>query len=176
MNENKERVHSEDEELDDNEDTLKDKYLTFRLGDEDYGIDISYVTEIIGLQKITEVPDMPQFVRGVINLRGRVIPVIDIRSRFQMDERKYDDRTCVIVVNINNTDVGLVVDIVNEVISIPENNISPPPSVHKGSASRFVRAMGRVNDAIKILLDMDKLLFDEEITQLDATSSHGKQM
>ena len=88
------------------EDTQKDKYLTFHLAGEDYGIEIRYVIEIIGIQKITEVPDMPAFIRGVINLRGKVIPVMDVRARFNIEDRAYDDRTCIIVVNLDETEVG----------------------------------------------------------------------
>ncbi|MGL6193770.1 MAG: chemotaxis protein CheW, partial [Thermoguttaceae bacterium] len=107
-----------------NEDTLKNMYLTFRLGNEDYGIEIRYVTEIVGMQKITEVPDMPPFVKGVVNLRGQVIPVLDMRLRFNMESRNYDERTCIIVVNINGAQVGLVVDTVNEVRNIDDELIS----------------------------------------------------
>ena len=139
-----------DEVLDDNlyddedEDTLKDMYLTFRLGSEDYGLEIRYVTEIVGIQKITEVPDMPDFVKGVVNLRGQVIPVIDVRLRFHMQARDYDERTCVIVVNIDTVQVGLVVDTVNEVRSIPEDCICPAPKVATAASSRYIRGMGKV--------------------------------
>ncbi|HKL27331.1 MAG TPA: chemotaxis protein CheW, partial [Desulfuromonadales bacterium] len=104
-----------DEFYEGDEDTQKGKYLTFHLGKEDFGIEIRHVTEIIGIQKITEVPDMPDFVRGVINLRGQVIPVMDVRTRFRMQHRDYDERTCIVVVNVAEKTVGLVVDKVNEV-------------------------------------------------------------
>src|SRR5689334_21386438 len=83
------------------EDTQKDKFLTFHLGDEDYGIEIRHVTEIIGIQKITVIPEMPAYIKGVINLRGKIIPVMDVRLRFKLDARAYDERTCVVVVNID---------------------------------------------------------------------------
>ncbi len=150
---------------DQNEDAQKDRYLTFRLGDEDYGIPIAHVTEIIGVQKITNVPDMPDFVKGVINLRGRVIPVVDVRTRFQMQAQEYTDRTCVIVVNIQGMAVGLVVDTVKEVISIPEAQISEPPKMNR-AGGRYLHGLGRVGDEVKILLDIDRLLHDEEIDQL----------
>jgi len=149
-----------------NEDTQKDKYLTFQLGDEDYGIEIRHVTEIIGIQKITEVPDMPDFVKGVINLRGQVIPVMDVRTRFHMTPRDYDDRTCVIVVRINDSAIGLVVDTVNEVADIPEEAVSPPPMVSKGEGSRYLQGMGKIGDEVKILLDVNRLLHDEALVQL----------
>ncbi|MCK5232258.1 MAG: purine-binding chemotaxis protein CheW, partial [Desulfobulbaceae bacterium] len=90
----------------DDEDTQKDKFLTFQVGTEEFGISIRHVTEIIGLQKITDVPDMPGFIKGVINLRGKVIPVMDVRSRFKLESREYDDRTCIVVVDIKDKSVG----------------------------------------------------------------------
>jgi len=157
-----------DDEYDDfeEEDAMSNRYLTFHLGNEDYGIEIQYVTEIVGIQHVTEVPDMPEFVCGVINLRGRVIPLIDVRARFHMEAREYDDRTCVIVVNINENSIGLVVDMVNEVLDIPEENVSPPPKVSQGSSSRYLKGMGKVGDEVKILLDVQRLLFNEELEQL----------
>jgi purine-binding chemotaxis protein CheW len=150
----------------DNEDTQKDKYLTFHLAGEDYGIEIRFVIEIIGIQKITDVPDMPDFIRGVINLRGKVIPVMDVRARFRMQAREYDDRTCIIVVNIDGTEVGLVVDEVSEVADIPAKNVEPPPRTGKSTGSRYIQGMGKIGDDVKILLDVQKLLFDEEMNRL----------
>lgn len=159
-----------DEELldEDSEDTQKDRYLTFRLGEEDYGIEIIHVIEIVGIQKITEVPDMPDFVLGVINLRGQVIPVIDVRRRFHMEPRAFDDRTCVIVIKVNETSIGLVVDTVSEVREIPEDNVSPPPKLAPEASRRYILGLGKVGDEVKILLDATKLLFDEQLEQLEA--------
>ena len=156
----------DDDLYDEDEDTQKDKYLTFHLAGEDYGIDIAFVTEIIGIQKITEVPDMPEFIRGVINLRGKVIPVMDVRLRFNLKERDYDERTCIVVVDIDNTAVGLVVDEVSEVADIPEKDVEPPPQTGKGQRSRYLKGMGKMDEAVKILLDVEKLLHDEELEQL----------
>jgi len=161
-----EELEFDDDDLYDDEDTQKDKYLTFHLAGEDYGIDIAFVTEIIGIQKITEVPDMPTFVKGVINLRGKVIPVMDVRCRFKMEERAYDERTCIIVVDINETAVGLLVDKVNEVADIPEQDVEPPPKTAKGVSSRFIKGLGKIGKEVKILLKVDKLLFDEELLML----------
>ncbi|MFC1513125.1 chemotaxis protein CheW [Thermodesulfobacteriota bacterium] len=161
-----EQVVDMEDDLYDDEDTMKDKYLTFHLAGEDYGIDIAFVTEIIGIQKITEVPDMPNFVKGVINLRGKVIPVMDVRLRFHLDERDYDERTCIVVVDINTTAVGLVVDQVNEVADIPEADVEPPPRTTKGTSSRYLKGMGKVDDEVRILLNVDKLLYDEELEQI----------
>lgn len=149
-----------------NEDTQKDKYLTFHLAEEDYGIEIRYVMEIIGIQKITEVPDMPMFVKGVINLRGKVIPVMDVRLRFSMEGRNYDDRTCIVVVRIDDHEVGLVVDEVSEVADIPETSVEPPPRASRAGGSDYIQGIGKINEEVKILLNVNKLLFDEEMEQM----------
>lgn len=150
----------------DDEDTQKDKYLTFHLAGEDYGIEIQYVIEIIGIQNITDVPDMPAFIRGVINLRGKVVPIMDVRARFGIEDRAYDDRTCIIVVNIDTTEVGLVVDEVSEVADIPESNVEPAPRTSKNSEDSYIQGMGRINKDVKILLDVHKLLFSGEMQEL----------
>jgi purine-binding chemotaxis protein CheW len=149
-----------DEEED--EDTQEDKFLTFILDKEEYGIEIRHVTEIIGIQNITDVPDMPSYVKGVINLRGKVIPVMDVRLRFGIEERPYDDRTCIVVINIDNQAVGLIVDRVSEVLDIPKDDVEPPPRVSKGAGSRFIQGMGKIGDQVKILLNAPQLLFEEE--------------
>lgn len=149
---------AEEDDLWDDEDTQKDKYLIFHLAGEDYGVDIAYVTEIIGIQKITEVPDMPRFVKGVINLRGQVIPVMDVRERFGFALKEYNERTCIIVVDMKDMAVGLVVDQVQEVLDIPEENIEPPPSTGKNDRSAYVSGMGKIGDDVKILLDCKYLL------------------
>jgi len=150
------------------EDTLKDKYLTFHLAGEDYGLEIRYVTEIVSIQKITDVPDLPPFVKGVINLRGQVIPVLDLRLRFGMEPREYDERTCVIITRLAESSVGLVVDTVNEVHDIPPQNIAAPPAVRKGGAARFVQGFGRVGDKVEILLNAHQLLGEEELDALES--------
>lgn len=154
-----------DEEED--EDTLKDRYLTFHLGGEDYGLEIRHVTEIISIQKITDVPDLPDFIKGVINLRGQVIPTLDLRLRFGLPPKDYDERTCVIITKMNDIPVGVIVDTVNEVMNIPPENISPPPSVQKGVAHRFIEGLGRVGDSVKIILNAEKLLHDDELEALE---------
>ncbi len=149
-----------------NEDTLKNMYLTFRLGKEDYGIEIRYVTEIVGMQKITEVPDMPVFVKGVVNLRGQVIPVLDMRLRFNMESRDYDERTCIIVVNIGGSQVGLVVDTVNEVRNIDDDQISPPPKTAGADSAQYIQGMGKVGEEVIILLEGQRLLRDADVAAL----------
>ena len=150
----------------DDEDTQKDKFLTFQVGTEEFGISIRHVTEIIGLQKITDVPDMPDFIKGVINLRGKVIPVMDVRSRFKLESREYDDRTCIVVVNIKDKSVGLVVDRVSEVADIPESRIEPPAQIGSGTASRYIQGMGKIGEEVKILLDVDRLLYEDELESM----------
>jgi purine-binding chemotaxis protein CheW len=149
-----------------NEDTLKNMYLTFRLGKEDYGIEIRYVTEIVGMQKITEVPDMPVYVKGVVNLRGQVIPVLDMRLRFNMESRDYDERTCIVVVNIGGAQVGLVVDTVNEVRNIDDNQISPPPKAAGADSARYIQGMGKVGEDVIVLLEGQRLLHENEASTL----------
>ena len=154
------------------EDTQEGKILTFSLGNEEFGIEIRYVTEIIRIQKVTDLPDMPPYVKGVINLRGKVIPVLDVRLRFGLQERDYDERTCIVVVTINDMAVGLIVDSVSEVIDIPEENIEPAPKVKKGEASRFISGLGKVKEDVKILLDIKHLLFDSNLEQLNEAAGN----
>ncbi len=153
------------EELD--EDTLKDRYLTFHLGKESYGLEIRHVTEIIVLQEITKVPDLPEFIIGVVNLRGHVISVMDMRKRFHLESREYDDRTCIVVVNLKDITMGLLVDTVNEVLSIPEEQVDPPPKTHSGIKSSYIMGMGKVEKQVKILLDIEQILQAEELEQIE---------
>lgn len=105
------------------EDTQSGKYLTFPLGNEVFGIEIKYITEIIGIQTITIVPEVPKYVKGIINLRGKIIPVVDVRLKFNKEEAEYNDRTCIIVIDIKDITIGLIVDCVSEVVDITDENI-----------------------------------------------------
>lgn len=145
----------------DDEDTQKDKYLTFFIGNEEYGMGIRHVIEVIGMQKITPVPEMPGYLKGVINLRGQVIPVTDVRMRFGLEEKIYTERTCIIVVNVRESFVGLVVDSVSDVLDIPEDRMEPVPRVNQRETNRYIEGMGRVGDDVKIIVDVQRLLFDE---------------
>ncbi len=147
------------------EDTQKDRYLTFLIGSECYGIEIRYVTEIIGIQAITAIPELPEYVRGIINLRGKIIPVIDVRTRFKKEAREYNDRTCVIVVDIKEVSIGLIVDSVAEVLTIPEQDIVDPPQVNRMN-NRYIRKIGKVGNAVKLLLDCEKLLSETELEDI----------
>lgn len=167
-----ERTRADDEFYDDDDvDSQKDLYLTFKVGNEEYGIEILHVIEIVVPQKITEVPDTQDYVRGVINLRGMIVPLIDVRTRFKLDKKDFDERTCFVVVDMNTVTVGLVVDSVSDVLSILPENIAPPPRVQKGASGRFIKGMGKVDDEVKILLDLEKMLTEEEIDQLTAVKA-----
>ena len=138
------------------------KYLTFALGSERYGLEILKVQEIIGVIKITKVPRAPHFMKGVINLRGKIIPVVDLRLRFDMEEREYDKKTCVIVVNATFGDqviaVGVVVDTVLEVTNFDENSIQPTPEYGGSVDTKFIIALGKVAENVIILIDIDQVL------------------
>ncbi len=152
----------EQDQLELEEDTQKGRFLTFRMGNEMYGIEISYVTEIIGIQPITEVPELPEYVKGIINLRGKIIPVMDVRLRFKRPFQEYNDRTCIIVIDTNEISIGLIVDSVSEVLIIRDEEIVPPPDINKGGHN-YIKAIGKVGSDVKLLLDCEKLLNDEEI-------------
>ena len=147
------------------EDTLKGKYLIFSMGNELYGMEIRYITEIIGIQPITVVPEMPGYVKGITNLRGKIIPVMDARLRFKKEVREYDDRTCIIVIDTNDVSIGLIVDSVSEVISMRDEDIAPPPEITKGG-HQYIKGIGKAGDTVKLLLDCQKLLTDEALDTL----------
>lgn len=149
------------------EDTQKDKFLTFNMENEVYGIEIKYVTEIIGIQPVTEVPELPDYIKGIINLRGKIIPVMDVRLRFKKPYLNYNDRTCIIVVDVNEISIGLIVDSVCEVINIPEQNIVAPPSSLTGFNNRYLNGIGKVGNEVKLLLDCNRLLNDETYNELN---------
>jgi len=149
------------------EDTQKGKFLTFMMGKEEYGIEIRYVTEIIGgIQSITEIPEVPYYIKGIINLRGKIIPVMDINLRFNKKARQYDDRTCIIVVDINDLSVGLIVDNVTEVLNINDEEIVDPPDGRAGFQQKYIHGIGKVGNAVKLLLDCEKLLGHDDLNKL----------
>jgi purine-binding chemotaxis protein CheW len=148
------------------EDTLKGKFLTFPLGVENYGIEIKYVTEIVGIQAITPIPEIPEYVKGIINLRGRIIPVMDVRVRFKKEAIEYNDRTCIVVIEIKEVTIGLIVDCVSEVISIPDENIVAPPQINKNFHNKFIESIAKVGNEVKLILDCDRLLNEEDLAEL----------
>ncbi len=149
--------------------SLKGKYLTFFIGKEMYGIDISYVTEIVGIQEITKMPDMPDYIKGIINLRGIIVPLIDIRLRFSMEEKEYDDRTCIVVVDFAGTSIGLIVDSVSEVIDLSETSIVDLPHNSIGLSNRYIKNIGKLDSNVILLIDCEKLLTDDEFEDISET-------
>ena len=147
------------------------KYLTFALAQEEYGIGILKVKEIIGIMAITTVPRTPEYVKGVINLRGKVIPVVDLRSKFGMEVAAYTERTCIIVVEVSSGQqkilMGSVVDSVSEVLNIKAGEIEAVPNFGSSLDTDYILGMAKTNGGVKILLDIDKVLSREEISALD---------
>jgi purine-binding chemotaxis protein CheW len=146
------------------------KYLTFALAGEEYGIDILKVKEIIGSMPITTIPQMPDFVKGVINLRDKVIPVVDLRLKFELESIDYTNRTCIIVVEVTKADgnvlVGIVVDSVSEVLNIDAEDIEGVPIIDEAIKIKYVLGMAKIKDGVKILIDVDKILSNEELVEL----------
>ncbi len=153
---------------------LAGKYLTFKLGDESYGLGILKVQEIIGIMAITHVPRTPGFVRGVINLRGRVIPVVDLRLKFEMPSQSDTERTCVIVVQVARQGVhvtmGLIVDEVSEVLDVHAEQIEPAPSFGASVDTDFILGMGKVGGKVIVLLDVDRVLSGDEVNVLSESA------
>lgn len=134
--------------------------LLFSVDNNVYGIEIQYITEIIGIQPITIVPKVPNYIKGVINIRGKVIPVMNVRKRFDKEEIPYDERTCIIVVEWDGTAVGLIVDRVREVLGVNPVEISAPPDYKKVNSNRYIRNIINSNGEIKLLLDIQKLIIE----------------
>lgn len=150
------------------EDTQRGRFLTFTLESEIYGIEIKYVTEIIGIQSITKVPEVPTYVKGIINLRGKIIPVIDVRLKFGKESMEYDDRTCIVVIDIGEVSVGLIVDNVDEVLTIEEEDIAAPPASRTGFENRYIKGIGKAGGRVQLLLDCEKLLKSEEMELMES--------
>jgi len=157
---------------------LAGKYLTFRLAVEEYGLEILKVREIIGLMDITSVPRTPEYIRGVINLRGKVIPVLDLKTKFNMGVTEETDETCIVVVEVagkNNTStqMGALVDAVSEVLDIQEQQIEDAPAFGTGVDTRFILGMGKVDNEVKILLDIDEVLTTADLSMIEGMSNRG---
>ena len=146
------------------------KYLTFFLSGEEYGLEILKVSEIIGMQSITRVPRTPAFVRGVINLRGKVIPITDLRIKFGMDAST-EDESCIIVVQLRDVQTGIVVDKVSEVVALAESEIADSPDFANGVQTDLLLGIGKAGDRVKLLLDIDKVLAAHEAVQLAESTS-----
>ncbi|MCI8770393.1 MAG: purine-binding chemotaxis protein CheW [Lachnospiraceae bacterium] len=147
----------------------KKQFMTFRCCNEIYGISLKNVNEIIGLTQYTSIPETEDYIKGLINLRGKVIPVIDVRIRFGKEPLEYNDRTSVIVIQVRETIIGLIVDGIEGVADIREDEILPPPSVNnmKIQSQKYVYGIGKVNSEVRLLLDPDKLIHDTEEEEFD---------
>lgn len=152
----------------------ENKYLTFWTDNELFGIPISDVVQIISMQGITPLPDFPEYAKGVINLRGDIIPVIDIRIRFGKPEVDYTDNTCIIVTNIEDSFMGFIVDAVDEVTDLDEDSISPPPKVSKDITNRYLTGIGQIGDKVVLLLDVAKILSEDEMAEVHETAAQSE--
>lgn len=147
------------------------KYLTFVLADEQYGLEILKVREIIGVMDITSVPQTPQYVKGVINLRGKVIPVIDLRLKFGMEELEHTEETCIIVVQVGDVEMSVIVDMVSEVLDIDEDSIEDAPEFGVHVDTDFILGMGKTGQQVTILLNIDKVLTADELAVVNASAT-----
>lgn len=143
--------------------TVAGKFLTFFLGGEEYGLEILKVQEIIGMLAVTPVPRTPEYIRGVVNLRGKVIPVVDLRAKFEMPMVAQTEETCIIVVETHGAKIGTVVDKVSEVLDIAADDIEPSPSLGASVRTDFILGIGKANGRVRLLLDIDKVLSSAEL-------------
>lgn len=141
--------------------------VSFKIANEEFGVDILNVQEINKMTQITKVPNAPAFVEGVINLRGRVIPIIDLRTRLQLDKKEHDKDTRIIVVDIDKSTVGFIVDAVNEVLRIPVSITEAPPEIVSGIDSEFIKSVGKLEDRLLILIDLNKVLSNADKKELN---------
>jgi len=143
------------------------KYLTFELNEEEYGLEILKVQEIIGMMNVTHVPRMPEYVKGVINLRGKIIPIIDLRMKFEMQAQEYNERTCIVEVQVQshgqNVIMGVIVDRVSEVLDIADKQIEETPAFGANVNTEFITGMGKVGQRVVMLLDIDKVFSYDEM-------------
>ena len=156
------------------EDTIENMYLTFQVAQETYAVNIASVTEIVGMQRISEIPDVPPYIKGAMNLRGKVIPVMDQRLRFGLPAREYGDRTTIIVLDLAGVPTGLVVDEVTDVLTIAKENIDPPPHWLGNGDKGIVQGLGKMNGTVSIILDVPQLVTDKQLRMDVSTSANGK--
>lgn len=142
--------------------------VSFKIGNEEFGVDILNVQEINKMTQITRVPNAPDFVEGVINLRGRIIPVIDLRTRLKLDKKEHDKDTRIIVVEISNKTVGFIVDAVKEVLRVPVSITEAPPEIVTGIDSEFIKSVGKLDDRLLILIDLNKIITNVEKQELES--------
>ena len=145
--------------------------VTFRLGSGEYAIDIMQAKEIIKMEKITLIPNAPDFVEGVINLRGNIIPIIDLKKRFNLEETEGDKNTGIIIVKIEDVDMGIIIDSISKVVSISNSDIQPPPPMLSGIGQKYIKGVGKLEDKLLVVLDLEKLFTtDEEDEEISADS------
>ena len=144
------------------EDSQKDKYLSFKIGKESYAVDIANVTEIVGMQEITPLPDSPDYLKGIIDLRGSIYPVVDVRLLFGMEANAYNNRTCIIILSLEESQMGLIVDEVSDVLNIIEENLAPPPRTHSKNKG-FIKGIGKIGDKVIIIIDSRKFFSESNI-------------
>jgi purine-binding chemotaxis protein CheW len=149
------------------EKTLTNQFVTFQLGAETYGISILKLNEIIAYQSCTPIPNVPSFIKGVLNLRGIVVPVIDLRERFNMELKDYDQFTVIMILDVSGRIMGLVVDAVSDVLTLNSDDVKPRPHFSTGISTEFISGMGIKDKKFIILLDIDKLLSDDELNMVD---------
>ncbi|MBF0398700.1 MAG: purine-binding chemotaxis protein CheW [Desulfobacterales bacterium] len=145
-----------------------DQYVTFTVAEEEYGIDILQVQEIISYKGFTKIPNVSSFVKGVLNLRGAVVPVIDLRIKFKMEEKKYNKYTVIVIVVVSGKTMGIIVDAVSDVVGLNKNEIQPTPEFAAKINTDFIKGMGKKKDSFIILLDIEKILSFEEFQQVSA--------
>ncbi len=138
------------------------KVMTFNIGDQVYGIEIQHVVEIIEVPHITKVPHVPEFIKGIINVRSKVVPIVDIRLRFGKPEIPYTNRTCIIILEVDDVSVGIIVDSVADVEDIHTGDISATPETNAVNTNEFIQYMIRSGDIVKLILDVEKLLVEQE--------------
>ena len=140
------------------DDTIKNMFFIFEIDNEDYGVEVANVREIIPMQKITAVPKMPHFIEGITNLRGDLIGVLDVRKRFGKEPKEHDEETCIVVIAYNQYMLGLIVDAVKAALTIEPEYVSPPPSAKLNSYNQFIRNIGKTTEGVKLLLDLGRFL------------------
>ena len=150
------------------EDDMRGRFLTFYIGEEMFGIELKNVMEIVGIQPVTGMPEMPDYIKGIINLRGKIIPVMDVRLRFKKPEMDYTDRTCVIVIFLGDISIGLIVDHVSEVLAIPDENVMEKPEISTKGGRGYIQTIGKIGEKVVLLIDCEKLLNEEDVDTVTA--------
>jgi purine-binding chemotaxis protein CheW len=155
-----------EEEMEESFDTMENLYIIFFIDGKEYGIEIRYLIEIIAFQPITFIPNLPHYVKGVINLRGKIIPVLDVRLRFGIAPLDYTENTCILILNFNNINAGLIVDGVKEVLKIPSDLIEPSPGFEEAHLERFVDSIGKSDNTLNLLINVEKFIREKDVSEI----------